>query len=76
MMLFSLVTPQPGLQATFYSSVYPNCASPSSNTQYALPDFTSLTPDASTPARCVDALDYQVNNRPLTDHAFAACCSC
>ncbi len=67
-----LVTPpQSDLQATFYSSVYPNCASPSSNTQYALPDFASLTPDASTPARCVNALDYQVNNHPLTDLAAA-----
>ncbi|KAL0033616.1 hypothetical protein WJX79_007938 [Trebouxia sp. C0005] len=54
-----------GLKATFYSSVYPNCANPSSTTQYALPDFTSLTPDASTPARCVDALDYQVYNQTI-----------
>ena len=48
------------MQATFYSSIYPNCASPGSSSQYALPDFSSLTPDASTPARCVDALNYQV----------------
>ena len=48
------------LQGTFYSPVYPDCANPSSSTKYALPDFSSLTPDANTPARCMNALDYQV----------------
>ena len=48
------------LQATFYSDVYPDCANPTSSSQYALPDFTPLTPDPNTPARCIDALDYQV----------------
>ncbi|KAL3147491.1 hypothetical protein ABBQ38_014547 [Trebouxia sp. C0009 RCD-2024] len=51
-----------GLKATFYSDVYPDCARPSSTSQYALPDLASLTPDPMTPARCIDGLDYQVYN--------------
>lgn len=57
-------------QATFYSDVDPDCASPSSNTQYALPDFSTLTPDASTPARCIDALDYQVSAAAVYLHTL------
>eukprot|EP00891_Asterochloris_glomerata_P003901 jgi/Astpho2/3901/fgenesh1_pg.00062_%23_65_t len=57
------VNSEPG-QATFYPDAFPDC-SDSNSSSLALPNFDSLVPDAATPPRCQDALNYQVYNDTL-----------
>lgn len=62
------------LQATFYPDAFPDC-SDSNSSSLALPNFDSLVPDAATPPRCQDALNYQVGSC-VTAAAHCACRLC